>query len=1247
MKTPARVPIISRLLLVLAALGWLGAAASGWAQVYSVNVVGYVSMSLPRVVSTNMGYLIANPLSNTNNSLDTVLPLPDDADGTQVFRFDPAAQTFTGADFIAGIGWFPEQVVNLGEGWFLRPWTFSGGNLNVTFVGEVPQGHLVTPMPGPGQTALLASAVPQTAPLGDSGSPGTLQFPAEDGDAVWLWNSAAQAYGLPYVYLEGYGWLSDNPDDPGPAGPVIGVGQGFRVTKSVTATQTVWVRDFIMGFGAGFGDGVPAFLSIALVGSNVRLTWSGSASALQQSTDLASWTPVAGNPTSPYTAPVSGPRKFYRLLGGAPCVNVPPTLSPITDLGINEDAGLQTVNLSGITSGTSNEVQTLTVTASSNPSLLTNLTVNHTNPNTSGSVSFRPISNASGSALVTVTVNDGATCSNLTSRSFTVTVNPVNDPPTLDPIPNRSISEDAGQQTVNLTGISSGTTGESDALTVTASNTAPSLLTNLEVSYTSPNPTGNLTFGTVSNAVGSGIITVTVDDGRGSNNLVSRSFTVTVSSPPRIVTQPQTQIVWWGGTAAFSVEAAGTPPFGFFWRTNGVNFARFESDAGTSALLLTNVPPDWTGWQVDVRITNAVAPAGVLSQPAYLYLLTPPILTTQPADTNVAVGERATFCAAAIGDNLRYQWLHNGVNIANATNDCLTIDPVQLSDGGSYSLVIENAAGTLTSLSALLRITVPTLAPGDHFADRVFLSGISDTVGGTNLDATREPGEPLHAGKPGAHSVWYAWTAPQTGIATVRTIGSTFDTLLAVYTGASVDHLTAVVSDEDRGGYLTSEIRFNAQAGTTYAIAVDGYAGESGDFILTWDLEVTPEALPVITTQPVGGSVLPGTPFTFTVAASGGLLTYQWYFLDNPIPGATDPSLTVSAAGPTNVGTYTVQVSNVTRTVFSAEAGLELGTESDRQSQDKLQDLFSGAGGGLLSARRTRQATGASLVGGFVPVTLGTADAQVMDNVGATKSALEPNHAEVIGGSSKWFGLRPESDGVLVIDTFGSTFDTVLAVYAGPTNYADPLVFWSGLVPVAANNDAPATRASQVSFNARGGTNYMIAVDGLGGAQGTIQLHWQLIGPPPVLAASANKQLVRVGSDVRLRAFASSPPPGASYQWRWNGVNVEGATGNTLLLCNLSVWQGGDYTVVVTNALRSMTRLVVADLEYELERNGPELQFRMTGASSENVALDRSADLRTWTPVLTNEAAAAGFSTTVTIPPPPAAPGFYRLRTLP
>jgi hypothetical protein len=55
--------------------------------------------------------------------------------------------------------------------------------------------------------------------------------------------------------------------------------------------------------------------------------------------------------------------------------------------------------------------------------------------------------------------------------------------------------------------------------------------------------------------------------------------------------------------------------------------------------------------------------------------------------------------------------------------------------------------------------------PGDNFVDRVPVAGQSSLFAGANLNATREIGEPLHAGKPGGRSVWYTWLAPITGIA--------------------------------------------------------------------------------------------------------------------------------------------------------------------------------------------------------------------------------------------------------------------------------------------------------------------------------------------------------------------------------------------------------------------------------------------------------------------------------------------------
>src|SRR5260221_14366125 len=86
------------------------------------------------------------------------------------------------------------------------------------------------------------------------------------------------------------------------------------------------------------------------------------------------------------------------------------------------------------------------------------------------SLSFSPAVNGNGSAVISVTVNDGAASNNTVVRTFTVTVNPVNNAPTLNPISNLTINENSSSQTVNLTGIGSGAANETQTLTVTASS---------------------------------------------------------------------------------------------------------------------------------------------------------------------------------------------------------------------------------------------------------------------------------------------------------------------------------------------------------------------------------------------------------------------------------------------------------------------------------------------------------------------------------------------------------------------------------------------------------------------------------------------------------------------------------------------------------------------------------------------------------------------------------------------------------
>lgn len=113
-----------------------------------------------------------------------------------------------------------------------------------------------------------------------------------------------------------------------------------------------------------------------------------------------------------------------------------------------------------------------------------------------------------------------------------ITVNPVNDAPTLNTISNpASILVNSGQQTINLAGISSGPE-EKQALTITAVSNNHSLIPDPTVTYQYADTTGSLNYTPVAGAIGTALITVTVSDGQSANATFTRTFTVTVSPIP-------------------------------------------------------------------------------------------------------------------------------------------------------------------------------------------------------------------------------------------------------------------------------------------------------------------------------------------------------------------------------------------------------------------------------------------------------------------------------------------------------------------------------------------------------------------------------------------------------------------------------------------------------------------------------------------------------------------------------------------
>lgn len=329
-------------------------------------------------------------------------------------------------------------------------------------------------------------------------------------------------------------------------------------------------------------------------------------------------------------------------------VNDAPTLAAITDPApLLEDAGLQTVNLAGIGAG-GGESQVLTVTASSsNPGLIPNPTVNHTSPSATGSLSYAPVAHANGTATITVVVtDDGGTASggvDAVTNTFTVTVTAVNDAPTLGAIGNVNIAEDAGMQTVNLAGVSAGG-GETQALTVTASSSAPLLIPNPTVNYTSPGSTGTLTFTPVAHASGTATIIVVVQDNGGTEHggvdAVTNSFTVTISAvnDPPTLDPVADQLLAPGQSLSLTLTAtdiespAGNLQFSLLSGPSGLTVSPAGLVQWTAAATETAVTNE-----VGVRVADDGAPSQSATQTFRVVVIPKPVLQITGSAPSVTV----------------------------------------------------------------------------------------------------------------------------------------------------------------------------------------------------------------------------------------------------------------------------------------------------------------------------------------------------------------------------------------------------------------------------------------------------------------------------------------------------------------------------------------------------------------------------------------------------------------------------------
>jgi hypothetical protein len=210
----------TKTVLLTALLGAASVATSVAQTVYSVNAVGYVNVT----VKAGMFALLANPLNQPTNSLAAVLP--DVPVGTMVYVFNLTSGQFDNATKRATSWSGPAATATLnpGTGFFLK--NAGATDMNITFVGEVPQGTALT-VNYPAGFSLVGSIVPQAGLLEKD-----LGFPAKNGDMVYKFNGTD--YGTAYT-RRAAAWSGGGTDVP------MTVAEGVWLKA---AAAGAWTRSF-------------------------------------------------------------------------------------------------------------------------------------------------------------------------------------------------------------------------------------------------------------------------------------------------------------------------------------------------------------------------------------------------------------------------------------------------------------------------------------------------------------------------------------------------------------------------------------------------------------------------------------------------------------------------------------------------------------------------------------------------------------------------------------------------------------------------------------------------------------------------------------------------------------------------------------------------------------------------------------------------------------------------------------------
>lgn len=205
-------------------------------------------------------------------------------------------------------------------------------------------------------------------------------------------------------------------------------------------------------------------------------------------------------------------------------------------------------------------------------------------------------------------------------------------------------------------------------------------------------------------------VKLTASDNGRADRTISAFLTLTIKPKagvvsPSITAQPQGLVVVQGNAARFEVAAAGGAPLTYQWMVNG----RDLSGQTSAILTLSGVGVGDEGIY-SVRVTNSAG--SVTSSGASLQVLLRPQVTSLSSSVTISEGEPLMLSVAATGTApIALQWKKNGVVIPGATGEAFAVSDSTLGDSGSYTVVLSNAAGEVTSQPISVVVKPVVLSP--------------------------------------------------------------------------------------------------------------------------------------------------------------------------------------------------------------------------------------------------------------------------------------------------------------------------------------------------------------------------------------------------------------------------------------------------------------------------------------------------------------------------------------------------------